>query len=681
MALVQEAGNPFEWKNPQWTGGPGTFAIILGVSAYAHVEGGSGPKAKQTYGLGQLPGSARTALEFFEWLETKYRSSSAPLARCYLALSPTEQEKKAEPRMASIPEATFRNCSDAVGLWRNAMAGLHPSHAEKSRSFFFFSGHGMEVHHDKQLLLPADYLRPPLENVNEAISTENLAKGLRSLNVTEQFFFLDACRADHEDLRALSVKGADLLPEAPAAWSSGNLVQPLFYASTPGSAAFALASGDVSVFGQALLDGLEADQGMQLVCVGNKCEVRVFNLASYLNLRVPEILEKHGGNEKMGIRLGGVVMDACITEVPRRVDPSIFLSFNKNGFEGPETEMSMPDEIEVPVIPDGPGDFRPQSRNWDPSPPRKPPEPTASEKRNSTLSPEIAALWSRIKVTDARTGAPVDGKALRVSWFSVAAPGRKYRLGLQNRAKALWLQASSDTQDCACIVPADLDPASFILEVGLGEAGKDIESLFVEADTDTDNYFLKGAARIWQLFRSGRLAEVLAPSQLDRLEGIVGGKVDSPLGGTIAATVLLRLGAFKYLHDWLRILSKRFTEVPDGPVLWMEHLHRDPKWRDPNALKDSLEGRSLEEELALQLTRVSERGLPYSSEGLTFLASLLGQLKGRELPGVPPELVPALTAQVDRALRYFRPDGFSVSFRGPTGSLSPELIRPLKPPT
>ena len=49
---------------------------------------------------------------------------------------------------------------------------------------------------DKQLLLPADYLSPQLSSVNNAISTLNLARGLKALQVPRNFLGLHKGRCD-----------------------------------------------------------------------------------------------------------------------------------------------------------------------------------------------------------------------------------------------------------------------------------------------------------------------------------------------------------------------------------------------------------------------------------------------------------------------------------------------------
>ncbi len=675
MKLVQDDTNLFEWRNPAWKDGPGTFAVVLGVSAYAHVQEGSGARASKTYGLRQLPGSVLTAFKFFEWLETAYRSSTAPLARCYLALSPSEDERRTLPRIARVPEATFNNCSDALTLWRRTMEQLDAGHAAQSRCLFFFSGHGFEVHHDKQLLLPSDYLRPPAENVNQAISTENIYLGLRELGVPEQFLFLDACRSDHEDLRSRNVKGAQIFLEGPAAFTHGKLVQPVFYPCGPGQSAYSPPDGKLSVFGQALLDGLLARAGLQVFSENGKGQVRVFNLAAFLHHRVGEILAEYGGREEMSVGVGSIVKDACVTEVPiRRQSPPRPLYFA--GVYSADVELIEEGDLNffkgIPPLVRGHGFDRNEGR-W------------APVKDGRPLPRKLKELWSRIQVLDVETGVPVDARSVVVSKYQVRSPDRRYFLRLrvsgQSRGRALWLQANEGALASACVIPAENDPAeftSFVLEVRVHSRTGAIEHLSLEVDTFDNVSTLKLAAVLWRLFRSGQLALAVEPALMGRLEHVLQEKRATTLGATIAGAILLRLGSFEFLHDWLRNLSEWFPSIPDGPVLWMEHLQRDPKWRDVKVLAEALEGRSLEEELVRQLTRVAERGLPYSVESFSFLASLLERFKRAPVAGMPSELVPELSAQVDRALRYFRSDGVSLVFQGPADELSPALIRPLK---
>src|SRR5690606_23393004 len=116
-------------------------------------------------------------------------------------LAPTPAELAHEPKLGEhCLSPTLQHCEDAIGAWYATMKGLDDQSAAKSRSFFFFSGHGLQVTEDCQILLPQDYLRPPAENVDRALSTQNLANGVKPLKTPHHFFFLDACRNDHNNL-------------------------------------------------------------------------------------------------------------------------------------------------------------------------------------------------------------------------------------------------------------------------------------------------------------------------------------------------------------------------------------------------------------------------------------------------------------------------------------------------
>ena len=54
------------------------------------------------------------------------------------------------------------------------------------------------------------------ETRNEAISTANLKQALASLGVAKQFFFVDACRNGHPELRKRVIKGSEILNEDPS---------------------------------------------------------------------------------------------------------------------------------------------------------------------------------------------------------------------------------------------------------------------------------------------------------------------------------------------------------------------------------------------------------------------------------------------------------------------------------
>jgi hypothetical protein len=70
------------------------------------------------------------------------------------------------------------------------------------------------------------------ENVNRALSTQNLSDGVKALRVPRHFFFLDACRNDHNDLGDVAaLDGRQVLNVYRSNRNNPDCLEPLFYAS------------------------------------------------------------------------------------------------------------------------------------------------------------------------------------------------------------------------------------------------------------------------------------------------------------------------------------------------------------------------------------------------------------------------------------------------------------------
>ncbi|HEU0298645.1 MAG TPA: hypothetical protein VFR37_04305, partial [Longimicrobium sp.] len=72
MALERSTTDPALWQDPGAGAGPGTWAVVIGVSRYDHLPAPGGPPLQpapphDAYGLGQLSVSALTAYRFFTW--------------------------------------------------------------------------------------------------------------------------------------------------------------------------------------------------------------------------------------------------------------------------------------------------------------------------------------------------------------------------------------------------------------------------------------------------------------------------------------------------------------------------------------------------------------------------------------------------------------------------------------
>lgn len=106
-------------------------------------------------------------------------------------------------------------------------------------------------------------------------------------------------------------------------------------------------------------------------------------------------------------------------------------------------------------------------------------------------------------------------------------------------------------------------------------------------------------------------------------EALLAGKMRDPIGATVGAYSLLRLGQLDRLHDWTRNLMDKFEWLPDGVSIRAEHLARLGQHTE-----------------ALQtLLQLEKRGLPFFSDGLSYAVNRLRQyVKSGERGDPLPEL-------------------------------------------
>jgi len=328
MSLTPVAGTPGHWRDPGWDGNsPGTFAILIGCSRYPWLKGGQnvGPAPmkwiKEAQKLGQLYVSALTARRVFDWMCWEYAMDDAPPVSCRLLLSPTGEELIADPEIGTHPlDPTLANCKAAITASLADINALPEPAREKSRLIFFFSGHGLQSTIDRQILLPSDYLGDGLPSFNHALSTKNLLNGLNIIKVPYRYYFLDACRNDTDEIRQLQPKGDEFLPEYPTYHSYQKIeVDALLYATTAAQRAWQPTDPKEgpTLFGQALLDGLRGTPNIRLEQEDGKKAVKFFNLESYMNGRIAELLKTHQSTAHQVVQPGGLARPRVVTQLPK----------------------------------------------------------------------------------------------------------------------------------------------------------------------------------------------------------------------------------------------------------------------------------------------------------------------------------------------------------------------------
>lgn len=331
MSLVPVADTPGLWVNPDWQEGlAGTFAVVIGVSHYPHLDGGGAAAddlglrwIREARTLGQLTVSATTAWRFFCWLKDAYRYPSAPLARCWLLVAPTAQETALEPRLLQhAADPTLAACDAALRSWSASMRRLPAAAQHDSRALLFFSGHGLQVHHDQHLLLPSDYLGGEQPNWDDALSTSNLVAGLDSVEIPDRLYFIDACRNDFPEIRTKRPHGRSILTEDEAAASYPDTrLSAILYATAASLQAWSPVdpSEGPSLFGQAVLEGLAGRPDIELTESDGGFAVALGKLHGFARERVAQILKAHRATVFQRVTLGGPVAhgEVTITEIPR----------------------------------------------------------------------------------------------------------------------------------------------------------------------------------------------------------------------------------------------------------------------------------------------------------------------------------------------------------------------------
>lgn len=271
--------------------------------------------------------------------------------------------------------------------------------------------------------------------------------------------------------------------------------------------------------------------------------------------------------------------------------------------------------------------------------------------------------------------ATADPERIRLERVEHDDAARSFRITVSSRVGeplGYWLQVG-DAKDAphGVILPALGQAASYRVEAELATTNwGDVTFLRLEANLSRSNAGPLGdAARLWERYRTADVAEAISGIDLGALRDTVRGKQQSPLAATVAALVLLRANRLELISDWLGDLADWFPQLPDGAVLWAEQRMRQQSDR---ALAVS--------EAAASLCRLDERGLPFTSEAMSYAASLAARL-GRVAHLVPDavrERFDRVCERIAEALVYFRPGGLFAAYAGFDADTAANLMLPAK---
>ncbi len=301
------------WRDPQWAPGmPGVYALIVGASSYPHLGGGSAP-APETHGLEQLVSSASTAAALFLWLRDRFGREDLPLVWCHLLLSPTAQERAELDALGLKHYAPpdYPTLQQAIDLWTGNVPKKAPA-SDKTRTLFFFSGHGVQSNWNA-LLLPSDYLDPSFGDpqLEKCISARDLQKWMEECPAAEHLALIDACRNEFSPLASKGATARGAFPVNPPGGLPPRTAATLS-STSPNAVAYQLPGRPYTFFGQAVLEGLSGSADT------NNRRVELRELVDYVKPRVNKLLRDAAGtalDQTVRPRIDGDD-ELVVTEIP-----------------------------------------------------------------------------------------------------------------------------------------------------------------------------------------------------------------------------------------------------------------------------------------------------------------------------------------------------------------------------
>jgi hypothetical protein len=487
--------------------------------------------------------------------------------------------------------------------------------------------------------------------------------------VHNHFFLLDACRNDDDELRQVqNLTGVKILQEYPPfMYTRPPCYTPIFYASASGSQAWEPADPGqgISVFGQAIMDGLTAQGGLVPSCGSGGCVIPVHMLDGHLKLRVQQVASQDRKNQYAVLGGSPIDSNAVVTEVPA---PKGLIP------KGSEDRLGAASLADLGVPPTW---EKFDLDNWHPIDST----PELWGRAHEIFGSEyVTEIWTK----NTRLHRLVDGQALGenegyVIHRVVRGGTRSYRIELSLTAERgnYWLALGDGNRAYALLLPDDLPQQAgypdrgrprFLLEVDFDKEG--ISRLDLGLSVEGPNIWLQKAATVARFYQRATLPVTLRHDDLRALRRMLDGGVRSPLASLVVAIVLLRAGQTDAMGNWLSELASRFSYLPDGPIFWAEwRLRKDEEPRPPV-------------EAVMATLSLLERGLPLTNEALTYaMRQVDAYLLQQDLGAAEKGRLELLRQQLGRAFRLFRNGGLFCTFAASDpAQLTPELVRPLVGP-
>lgn len=647
---------PGMWHDPDWDGqSAATFAVIIGCSAYRHLDNGTDPTAgtkdwlKEARKLDQLWVSALTARRVFDWMRDLYWLTEAPLARCWLLTAPTSDEEAVLPGVSeNWLEPTLANCTRAIKSWAATPGALPPQAQAQSRMVLFFSGHGIESLMEEHLLLPSDYLAPPMPNFDHAISMRNIRQGLLSVPAAERYFYLDACRNDADEIRKVGPKGMPILPVYPGSATYGHITfEGTLNATTATRKAWQPTKPEKgeSIFGRALLDGLLGTPDIDITRVGGQSAIQFSRLVPYVTDRVPALIRSHGSTVQQtvtpALRFG---MDSVVTEVDPAHIPATEPDIEEEGVVG-SGNLTATETLPTANLEAGgwAQDFSVGHRLFG--------RESVTEMFSESLSVSALGSGNSLPPDAVRLVRVFRRERIGAEEGDTADYQLRVKIDAEEDPIGFWLQLADEEGRLAGL-PLPDDPfrrPAFEVSVTVDLLrGARIDSLNALPRLDSSD-----AVHLWQAnpeYREWREDYLRDPDWMWlNLRGA------SPLAVTIAGIAMLRNSRWDFLEDWEKFPAIRVVQSSDLRVLIAE-----ANWRQAPGTREAVAA------VKLMLSNLEREPLPMTADGLSYAHGLVSRLAEEDgtTPGELEAPLARIAARLDTVARHVRPGGLFASYIG-----------------
>jgi hypothetical protein len=691
MSLQPVLDTPGLWR----TGGanaPGVHALIIGISDYPYLAGGSAPPAERAIdngGLGQLEVSALSGAMFFDWLLEAGPVAGAPLASCRLHLAPRPDERARVDHLSQghygpADYATLRNVLDA---WGAEMAIPGRTTADPNVALFFYSGHGVEVA-ASPAILASDVLTQLAADggANKAVAVDAMMTAVKTYNISRGLFFVDACRDAPLAARLINLVGDDSLkPNRQSTRKPDALIG--LKSTASGLKSYQVKDETGTLFTQAVLNGLQGPppQFIPYDTTDLPWSLRFGALEGHVKRTVNALLADHSplavqavepyGNPYNGETIvankDGPPLDAGDLPPPAKAAPTLQETVATSAASTLKGAKSL-DSKEI------------SARRFQGA------VPTGGDLFDFSIMHEVFGHetatdpWiESLRYLDARTGEQANSKEARIFASHSQQIGDRIVAWLDltiepGEGERLWIGAGgrNGAINSAVVIARDLKyamPVRLDVQLDQGESGWQVTQMSARlADpASADAYMPQSWATLFEAQKTEAFADLASAArpieeQFDYLQAVLVQKRESPIAAAFATNLLLRAGGLEYLHDWPRNLTNWFEWLADGPVLWAETLLRQRAGEEVD-----LADPNVREALDFYLM-LADRGVPTLSHTLTFAIRQADLWRGFVESDL---LTPSEQSDLRAALEYIdRASRYAVSGMGFTRFMSAEAM-------